>query len=84
MHDQIAATEMAVKAWKKLAEVNPAHELVILLASDDVSDDDFTNRYWDKEEPWKNKPGSMVSAYVEVKYFLEVKKVLKEEYEIEI
>lgn len=84
MEDQISATDMALKAFAKLKEVNPEHELVKLLSSEGVTDEEFYNRFWDKKEPWQKEPGSMVSTYVEVKYFLEVQKVLKEEYEIEI
>jgi len=84
MQDQISATKLAVEAWNKLKEVDPTNELLKWMESDDISDEEFTNHFWDKEEPWKGKPGSMVSMRVEINYFLAVKKELKEKHSIEI
>lgn len=47
--DKMAATELAVDAWKRLNEVNPEHELVKFLVSEDVSDEAFNDRFWDKK-----------------------------------
>jgi len=84
MQDQISATELAVQAWAKLKEVDPTNELLKWMESDDISDQEFTNHFWNKEEPWQEKPGSMVSMTVETNYFLAVKKELKEKHGIEI
>ncbi|PCI20147.1 hypothetical protein COB64_02450 [Candidatus Wolfebacteria bacterium] len=84
MEDQISATELAFNAYVKLKKVDPDNELVKVMDSDSVTDEDFINRFWDKEEPWEGKPGSMVSMRVETNYFLEVKKELKEKHSVEI
>jgi len=84
MQDQISATNLAVQAWNKLKEVDPTNELLKWMESDDISDEDFKNHFWDKTEPWAEKPGSMVSMVVEANYFLAIKKELKEKYNIEI
>ncbi len=85
MEDQLAATRLATKAYAELKAVNPEHELVkIMEAKGEGGDDAFIERFWDKDDSWKNHPGSMVSMYVETKYFTEVKKILKEEYNIEL
>ena len=84
MQDQISATELAIEAFKKLKEVDSENELLKWMESSDVSGEDFKNRFWDKEEPWENKPGSMVAMRVETNYFLAVKKELKEKFNIEI
>lgn len=84
MQDQISATELAVNAWKRLKEIDPQNELLKWMESDDISDEAFINKFWDKEESWKGKPGSMVSMRVETNYFLAVKKELKEKHSIEI
>lgn len=82
MEDQIVAVEMATKAFCKLHEVEPEHELVKIMTEGE--DDEFVKKFWDKDEDYNKLPGSMVSMYVQTKYFVAVKKVLKEKYNIEI
>jgi len=84
MQDQISATELAVKAYQKLKEVDPTNELLKWMESDDVSDEDFIKNFWDKKDPPENFAGSMVSMRVETNYYLAVKKELKEKFEVEI
>lgn len=84
MPDQISATELATEAYQKLKEVGPTNELVEWVESDNISDEEFTTHFWDKKEPWRNEPGSMVSMRVETNYYLAVKKELKEKFGIEI
>jgi hypothetical protein len=85
MEDQLAATDMAMRAYTKLKELEPTHELVLLMESDDPNADfNFKEKFWDKEERWDNLPGSMVTAYVETKYFVAARKVLKEKYQVDI
>ena len=84
MLDQQSATNLAVQAYTKLKEVAPQHEYVRLMESPDVSDDQFKDTFWDKPEPWRNLPGSMVSMRVETLYFVAVRKILKKEHNIEI
>ena len=83
MEDQIAASQMALKAYFQLKKIKPDHELVKLMEPT-TSDEEFTERFWKKEKPPTEFPGSMVSMILESNYFLEVQKVLKEEYQLEI
>ncbi len=73
---------MAVRAYQKLKEYEPQHELVALMESEEISNDDFINKLWDKEESWQKLPGSMVAMHVETTYFLKVRTLLKEKYNI--
>jgi len=84
MQDQISATELAVKAYQKLKEVDPTNELLKWMESDEITDEDFIKEFWDKEDSPADHAGSMVSMRVETNYFLAVKKELKEKYGIEI
>jgi hypothetical protein len=84
MEDQISATVLATKAWLILKDTDPKNELLKWMESENISEDDFKNHFWDKEEPWQNFAGSMVTMRVETNYFLAVKKELKEKFNIEI
>lgn len=83
MKDQVSATEMAMRAYKKIKEIAPDHELTKIMEPS-ATDEDFINRFWDKEESRRNFPGSMVAMRVEINYFLAVKKFLKEKHGIDI
>lgn len=82
MQDQISATSLAISALQKIVSVDPNHQLVKDMT--EGSDEDFIKKFWDKPEDPNKLPGSMVTMRVETNYFLAVKKVLKEEYNIEI
>lgn len=84
MQDQISATELAIKAYQRLKEVDPENELLKWMDSDDVSDEDFVKKFWDKKDPPEKFAGSMVSMRVETNYYLAVKKELKDKFNIEI
>ncbi|MBU1727866.1 hypothetical protein KKA39_00970 [Patescibacteria group bacterium] len=84
MQDQLSATMLATLAWQKLKKVDPTNELLKWMDSEDISDEDFIKKFWDKEDPPENFAGSMVSMRVETNYYLTVKKELKEKFEIEI
>lgn len=83
MEDNVAATKLALKAYEKLKEVDPKNELLKWLEPE-VSDDDFINKFWDRDFPWQDRPGSMVATLCEANYFVTVKKELKEKYGVEI
>lgn len=82
MQDQISATSLAISALQKIVSVDPNHQLVKDMT--EGSDEDLIKKFWDKPEDPNKLPGSMVTMRVETNYFLAVKKVLKEEYNIEI
>ena len=84
MENQIAASKLAIKGYTELKKVNPDHELVKIMEFDKNTAGAFIKRFWDKKEAPVGFPGSMVAMRVEINYFLAVKKVLKEEYSIEI
>ncbi len=84
MQDQISASDLAIKAYQKLKEVDPENEILKWMDSDDISDEDFIKKFWDKTESSKNFAGSMVSARVETNYYLAVKKELKDKFNVEI
>ncbi len=81
MQDQISATNLFLKGFQSIVSINPDHQLVKDI---DLSKEDFIKKFWDKPEDPNTLPGSMVSMRVETNYFLAVKKVLKDDYNIEI
>jgi hypothetical protein len=84
MQDQISATELAIKAYQRLKQVDPKNELLKWMESDDITDEEFVKKFWDKKEPSTNFAGSMVSMRVETNYYLAVKKELKDKFNVEI
>lgn len=84
MQDQILATELAVKAYRKLKEVDSENDLLKWMDSEEITDQDFIEKFWDKNEPPENFAGTMVAARVETNYYLAVKKELKNKFNLEI
>jgi len=84
MEGQDSITLLATKAWLKLSDIDPGNELLKWFESDSISDQDFNNEFWGKEESWKEKPTSMVSRVAEQNYFLALQQELKAKHCIEI
>lgn len=83
MQENLDATKLAVGAYQKLKEIDPKNKLLKWLEPG-VSDADFIEKFWDRDFPWQDRPGSMVSTLCEANYFATVKKELKEKYSVEI
>jgi len=77
------STTLVMDAFEKLQDLDPEHELLRWL-SPEVSDDDFRDKFWDKEEDWRTLPGTRVTTYVQAGYFLALKAVLKEEHDVTV
>ncbi len=84
MQDQISATGLAIEAYKKLKEVDPMNELLKWMESDEITDEDFTNKFWNREDSYRNHAGSMISMIVETNYYLAVRKELNEKFGVKI
>lgn len=76
---------LAIKAYEFLKELEPGNELVLIMDVENaLTIEEFNDKFWDKEEPWRNCDKSLVLELVEINYYFAVKKYLKDNHSIYI
>lgn len=76
---------LAIKAYEFLKELEPENELVLIMdVESGLSIEEFNDKFWDKEEPWRNCEESLVLELVEINYYFEVRKILREKYSVQL
>lgn len=76
---------LAIEAYELLKKREPENELVLIMNVDNsLSTEKFYDRFWDKEEPWRDCEETLVLEQVEINYYFEVRKILRDKYSIKI
>jgi hypothetical protein len=76
---------LAIEAYELLKKLEPENELVLMMNVDNVlTKEEFNDKFWDKEEPWRNCDESLVLELVEINYYFEVRKILREKYSVQL
>jgi len=75
-----SAEKLVYEAAEKLRAIKPNHELLKYLfvpEGEEISDEtekaireEMKHRFWNRDEPWENKPKAMVTAVVMGNYYL--------------
>lgn len=88
-----AAQQLAYQEAQKLLKANPRHELLryFVMADEDMAEDgkpdpvkhaaiqtELKDRFWDRQEPWREEQPMLVVAVVLFNYYQALRKAIEE------